>query len=169
MSDGNEEAAIAGEIGPEGRSRFRIVRQHQSYQIGANVRPCEHRHVVLDERFSTVTCEKCGERLQAFDILLRSAEWWEELLRTRDNAARAEERLAVAEMRRLAALRYVSDDERAELEAAIARSHGWSRDDNPKTRRAEFGKLISRVRSAYLSRKHDRRIGKSVPATRGLA
>lgn len=129
---------------------FRIVRRHDPVGgrgVGPNVRPCEHPHFVLDEKFSTVTCEKCGERLQPFDILLQHAEYWERMLRDRDAAYEAHERLLVEQMRRLIALKSVSAEERSALEAAVRRAAGWSNDDSPRTRQREFQDLVSRIRN----------------------
>lgn len=42
----------------------------------ANVRPCNHPKLVLDDRYSTVTCEECGTKVDAFAALALFVDQW---------------------------------------------------------------------------------------------
>lgn len=135
---------IVGEIIPQpdgGGPVFRIVNR-ESHNAGPNIRPCDHSEFVLDEKWATVTCGKCGERVDAFSALLVFAKWEERWRHQEQMAKEAEKRIHVAELRRLSRLRSVTPDEREEIERLLSRH--WSLD--PTTLRDAYRKISRNAR-----------------------
>lgn len=125
MSD-ETTGTIAGTIEPNpngGKPIFRIIRKYSnpdaaSIELGhedAGVRPCAHPSFILDERWATVTCAECKERVDAFSALIRYAEWWEQFQHRRAMHEQAERSLHHTRLRTLARHRCFSDAEQAEM------------------------------------------------------
>ena len=132
---------------PDGDSPvFEIVRKDRTDE---DVRPCEHSAFKLDERWGTVACGKCKERVDPFAALLRFAEWWEALEHRRRAVQDAEKRLLRVELQRLKRMRDTTPDEVAEIEAAMARY--WS------TPVADLREIERRIRRAARERKFAKR------------
>ncbi|MBA2670572.1 MAG: hypothetical protein H0U67_09390 [Gemmatimonadetes bacterium] len=104
------------------RPEFEIIRRDGWRDPGAEVRPCEHAKFILDERWSTVTCGKCKERVDPFSAIMYYAEKYQEIRRRHDWMVEAEKSLHTAELKRLSRLRDATEEERYE----IARLTGWS-------------------------------------------
>jgi hypothetical protein len=141
MAEGD--MAVIGEIVPPDDENeppsFRIIKHDFDVQrAGPGVRPCSHGPFVLDEKWSTVTCGKCGQHVPPFNVLLRWAEWDEMAKRRRMGFEDAEKRLHREELRRLSKLRVATDEHRAE----IAKALGWS----SKLTGQELGQLAKRIR-----------------------
>src|SRR5690606_10949010 len=97
MSDSGR---IVGAIEPNpegGEPLFTIVRRGDTPP--PNVRACPHPRYLLDEEWSTVTCGRCGERLDPFAVLLNYAVWWQRFDNHRAVVEQAERRLHIAELR----------------------------------------------------------------------
>jgi hypothetical protein len=111
---------------PDGeKPLFRVVRREARMQWeedAAGVRPCDHPNYILDEKWQSVTCGECRERLDAFAVLLTHAEYTIRMKHERQRAEYAERDLQVAELRRLSRLRSLTPDESAEIEKALVRS-----------------------------------------------
>jgi hypothetical protein len=109
----------------EGKPFFTVVKQYAfKSQIGPNVRPCEHRRFTLDEKWSTVTCQDCGERIDPFAALLYFCERWEDFERKRQQFIEARKRLYIASLQRLRKRVKLTPEERAEVDALLKRQ--WS-------------------------------------------
>lgn len=122
------ERLVIGEIVPaadeKDRPTFRIIQENQTWDIGPNVRPCNHLHYALDDKWSTVTCEDCGERLTAYSVLRDYARWQEKYKAQAQLAEQAEKRMLVTNLRRLSRLRATTPDERKEIDGLLRRQ--WS-------------------------------------------
>lgn len=129
----SDEAKVAGRIGagvvaeiapgPEGGPPlFKILRHdYEVQEAGPNVRPCPHPSFVLDQKWATVTCAECRERVDSFAALMRYAEWMERFKSRQAMAEDAEKRMHVAHLRALRRRRALTDEQRAEIDTALAR------------------------------------------------
>lgn len=99
---------------------FTIIRGGHRYRESVkDVRPCDHPRFILDTKWATVTCAECKETLSAFACLLAYAEWWEQFKNRESFAEAAEKKLHVTELRRIAKLRALTDDERTEVAVVL--------------------------------------------------
>lgn len=125
--------------GPEGESpTFKILRDHQRDE---NIRPCDHRSFVLDEKWMTVTCGECGDRVDAFAALMKYADWWQKMESRRAQMEEAEKNMLRESLRRLSRLRAATEEERDE----IARVIGWAGDSKPVAELREVERRIDRA------------------------
>lgn len=93
-----------GQVHPE-QPTFRVIARREMFLVDeatwAMVRPCAHKHLILDDGMATVTCGDCGERLDAYSIVRRYAEFSEELTRRVWDARHREQAALVADCRRM--------------------------------------------------------------------
>ena len=109
---------------------------------------CQHSAFKLSEKWSAVTCGHCGERLDPFAVLMQYAAWWQTFDNRRMEAESAEKRMHEANLRRLKRLRYVTDEEREEIAAAL--------DDWPHPRLGELREMSRRIEKEYDRRRAQR-------------
>lgn len=92
--------SVVGEIGPGGPGQPVFRRVHTSDSVRRvevpNVRPCEHNHFVLDEKWRTVTCGRCQQQVDSFGLLVDYADW-EDAWRLRQRSAEQAERRMILE------------------------------------------------------------------------
>lgn len=81
---------------------------------------CDHLMWRLEKRWSKVICENCGEEIEAFDLLLRYAEWEARLAQRRRSAISAERSMLRTSLRGLARRLAATDTEKAEITKALA-------------------------------------------------
>jgi hypothetical protein len=155
MSEG-----VVGRILPSnngGKPFFEIIRRDEDKWKAPpeSVRACNHGPFVLDMKWSTVTCKKCEEKLDAFAVVAAFAEWEGEWRRIEGNAERARCQLWVDELRRLRKLRGATDEEVAEIERTLNQSHAM--------KSSELVEIGDRVRNAISDRKHAQRQARRRP------
>ena len=155
MTDPRNDAPLVGRIMPDakgGKPTFVVLRRDDArYRHDdemAGVRPCAHRRFILDAKWNTVTCAECKERLDAFPVLLRYAEWQEEMEMKRDLANHASVRLYAGLIRDRMRRTSVTPEERAEAEEVLQR-HGYGHDvEAVKACADKLEKIISQRRQA---------------------
>lgn len=148
-------ARIVGQIEPgkDGdRATFKIIRNLGPDRERSG---CEHGRFVLDERWATVTCGQCNERVDPFAALMRFAEWWQELQRHRRSMEEAEKRLLGESLRRLRRLRDITDTEKQEVDAML--DHWWQATTDAAR------SLERRVSAAISERKWEKRRRRRLP------
>jgi len=119
--DDRETGFVAGMIFPTpagSKPLFKIIRDHE--RPPEKIRPCDHPNFVLDQKWATITCGECGQKLDPFSVMMCYAEWWNEMQRHSSHMKEAEKQLHIAELRRLRKLRDTTPDEVAEIEKAMA-------------------------------------------------
>lgn len=123
MSDGEDERVILGHIGKlvEELPPTPVIQLFagRGTTPPPNVRPCEHHAVTLDEEMMTATCQKCGERVEPFAVLLRYAREFERHRNNWRTTQNAHRQLLVAELREMRERRALTSEERAEVEEAM--------------------------------------------------
>lgn len=105
------------------KPEFEIIRR-DGYQSFTNPRPCEHGKFILDEKWASVTCGKCKERIDPFAALMHYAANFQAIERRHVQMVEAEKSNHFSELKRLSRLRDATEDERDE----IAKLTGWSFD-----------------------------------------
>lgn len=112
---------VAGRIEPDGHGgrRFTIVGRRSGEAPPANVRPCPHPRFILDDEWNTVTCGKCGERLDPYAALRSYADWWSEFEFRRTMAESASKDLYADLLRQLARRRGATEAEREEIRELV--------------------------------------------------
>ena len=147
----SDDCSVIGEIRPDpagGPPLFKVIRR----EAGRWSQPesgCKHGNFKLDEKWSEVTCGECEERLNAFDVLLRYAEWEERYRVDMGAKERAERSLLRESLRRLKRLRDTAPDEQEEIQVIL---------DRYEVPLSELRELDRRVTSAVSERKMDRRV-----------
>ncbi|HET7322652.1 MAG TPA: hypothetical protein VFI96_09175 [Longimicrobiaceae bacterium] len=81
---------------------------------------------MLDDKWNTVTCARCGEKLDPYAALRSYADWWSELELKQTMADRATKDLYAETLRKLARRRAATDEEREEIKNLVAMK--WSHD-----------------------------------------
>jgi hypothetical protein len=122
----SEDGFVAGVIHPSpdgGAPLFKVVHRNETWNLGENVRPCDHGNFVLDARWATVTCGECKTQVDPFSALMSFADWWGELTHRQSMAEEAERRMLRQSLRGLAAKVDAKPDE-AEIRALADRSWG---------------------------------------------
>lgn len=143
----SDDGFVAGEIIPNGErhpARYRIVGRKDD-KPGPNVRACPHPHLVLDDRWNTVTCDKCGERLDAYAVLRNDAERLSELRFERAMTERAHADFYRDLLRQTSRRRGLTDGERAEATALLQKY--------PRATSAELKALDRRLERAANERR----------------
>lgn len=140
------ESQVMGHIRPpfeKGGDRvFKINRRSGYYQKADE---CQHRVYVLDEDWSTVTCDACGEKLDPFAVLMHHAVWEERMDGRRHEIERAEEWMLKESLRRLRRLVDTTDEERAEVIALL---------DDWRTKAEDMREPANRIEAAVRARKN---------------
>jgi hypothetical protein len=124
-----------------------------------NVRPCPHLPhypVTLDEEYATVTCQRCGEKLSPFSVLLIYARGFERHVTAYRMARDAHRKVALALLRNVREMRNLLPTEVDTLDSAIReaeRASAWQPSmPDPST----WEKVARDVRHALRDRKSRR-------------
>lgn len=117
-----DETRVVGEIRPgdDGKPMWRVVRNEWELRDApANTRPCPHEHITIDEKFQTVTCSKCNERIEPFVALKLITNWGDNIERHRISALQAERSLHRAELKRLRGLKACTSEQAREIDEML--------------------------------------------------
>ncbi len=132
------------------KPEFEIIRRDESWkQPPENVRACQHGKFILDEKWATVACGRCGEKVDAFSALMYYAQNHEAINRHYDRMVAAETALHKEELKRLSRLRDATEEHRQE----IGRLTGWSFRGGVN----ELRDAVRRIRREILDRKSAKR------------
>jgi hypothetical protein len=121
MSGGYIAGIIKPSDSPDEPPTFQIV-ERRTISVDPDVRPCEHRRFLLDEKWKTVTCEACKERVDPFAALMSFATWYKDLEHKRQMQEEAERNLHRAHARQVAARKGLTPEESAALEGGQERT-----------------------------------------------
>lgn len=129
------------------KPEFEIIRREAMswQQPPENVRACQHGKFILDEKWATVTCGRCGEKVDAFSALMYYALNHQATEQQYDRMVAAEISMHNEELKRLARLRDATEENRKEIE----RLTGWSFEGGVN----ELREASSRIRREIYDRK----------------
>lgn len=133
---------------PDGPPLKIIRRSHSAkYEMPVDkaVRACQHGKFTLDEKWKTVTCGLCGDKVDPFSVLAYVACWREDFERQRELVTEAEKSLHIEELRRLRKLRGITVTEAKEIDAAL--SDRWALEAK------QLGEVSHRIENALKERK----------------
>ena len=155
-SSGGEGGRVVGRIekAPDdtGRPRFKVV--HGSPYTDKR-EGCTHRTYELHVRWRIVKCVECGAALDPFAVLMRYAEWQQEIEHHKHAAQAAEMKLLRENLRRLRRLVDTTDEEIAEIDAVLADSHQG--DENGFVVIESAREVGRRIEGAVRERKREKR------------
>jgi len=119
MSD--EDGQIVGSISPTEGLGDDPVFEVEPSRRGFKVEPdtCSHLRYKLDEEWSKVTCAKCGEPLEAFDVLLRYSEWEERMKNRQYSMETAERRMLATSLRQMMKRVALKDHEKVKIRQTL--------------------------------------------------
>lgn len=106
---------------PDEPPTFQIV-SRLDVRVDEKVRPCEHRSFIMDEKWKTVTCESCKERVDPFAVLLSFATWYKSIDHKRKIQEEAERSMLATEARALLKRRGLTPEETEALTKVKNRS-----------------------------------------------
>jgi hypothetical protein len=129
---------------PDEAPTFQIV-SRLDVRVDADVRPCEHRKFILDEKWKTVTCEACKDRVDPFAALLSFATWYKQLEHKRQMQEHAEANLLRQTAAALRRRRGLTDEEKADLDKVKAHEMPL----------AEMRQAVKRIERALNHRKYN--------------
>jgi hypothetical protein len=157
------EGRIVGSIRPAEEDGappvFAILRRERNdfaylHQTEEEIAPCKHDTgtFVLNEKWSTISCSVCKEKLDPFCVLMRHAEWGERLESQRKEIVQAERNRWTEELRRLRTLRGITPEESRALldviQSAYSKAPGDLKSLARQTERALSQRRMNRPRRA---------------------
>ena len=153
MSEGSAGGFVVGVIhrakDDTEKPEFEIIRRDTSGWASPppeSVRACQHGKFILDEQWATVTCGRCGEKVDPFSALMHYAQNYQAIERRHEQMVAAETGMHKEELKRLARLRDATDEDRREVE----RLTGWSFKGGVN----ELREAARRIRREISDRKH---------------
>lgn len=132
---------------------FRIIREYERQPSEPS--ECDHPAFTLDEKWATVTCSKCNERLDPFAVLRNYANWWERIENRRQMYVETHKKLIVDELRRLRRSVSATDEHVARVDELISVRWRLKLDEL----HAGYVEVAAEIKRARSRRKKGQRLG----------
>ena len=110
---------------------FEVLRRDRYEREADKSEECDHKGgtYFLDEKWNTVRCSLCNQKLDPFCVLVRYAEWGSRLESKRRECEDAIRGRWIEELRRVRGLKGITEDERAAVTKALMYAHNAKPED----------------------------------------